>query len=331
MYAILALGGMVFGQAVRPAGAAVNPEILASLRSGIGLFAEARYTEALPLFDALFMNSEAGALRAEGAYWSAMAHIALRNYAAAEAMIDLFLEAFPDHQRLEELLYQQGRVYYLQQKYEQALQILNAYMVLYPESEVFSSVLFWIAESLYELGRLTDAERLYQTISENYSDSVKAEAARYRLDLIRFKYRETELLTLLRWSHEESLKVIEEFQRREKSYEQALQQYQRQIASLQQGDASGQTALTDQIARLEDQLAQLQQQLVARELELAAANAARQTIALTSTEVEPGSDAQGIAAATYANLLAMKERSLNLLVAYLEIMQTQQPAEGGDQ
>jgi len=43
---------------------------------------------------------------------------------------------------------------------------------------------------------------------------------------------ETELLSLLKWSHEESLKTMEEYQRRERSYDQALIAYQKRIADM---------------------------------------------------------------------------------------------------
>jgi hypothetical protein len=50
--------------------------------------------------------------------------------------------------------------------------------------------------------------------------------------LINQKKIEIELLALLRWSHEESLKTMEEYQRRERTYDQALTAYQKRIADM---------------------------------------------------------------------------------------------------
>jgi hypothetical protein len=59
----------------------------------------------------------------------------------------------------------------------------------------------------------------------DYPQSFKVEAARYRLSLIEFKRREEQLLRLLKWSHEDFLKTVEEFRRRQAAYEQELAAY----------------------------------------------------------------------------------------------------------
>ncbi|MBU0934868.1 MAG: tetratricopeptide repeat protein [Spirochaetes bacterium] len=287
---------------------------LTELRRGITLFAEARYTEALPVFDALLLQTNAGDLRAEGLYWSALTHIAMNSYPAAKAVIDTFLELYPGHNRLEELLYQQGRIHYIMQEYEKSLQILKAFITLYPEAEVYASALFWIAESLYELGRFTDAEKIYTSIREDHRDSIKAEAAAYRIDLIRFKYREEELLTLLKWSHEESLKVIEEFQRREKAYEQALNLYQKRYGDLQQSISGSDTNtdLAQQNSELTTQLQTLRLSIAAKDRQIASLTAAASTTSVQSTaNTEKVEDSQRL------KLIELKERTLELLSFYL--------------
>jgi len=285
------------------------------LRRGISLFAEGRYLDALPIFDALYLDQNAGNLRAEAVYWSALTHIALNNYSAASKVIDIFVELFPRHDRLEELLYQQGRLHYLQQNYEQALQIMKAFLVLYPESGVSASALFWVAESLYELGRLPEAEKIYNGILEDYPDSVKAEAARYRIELIRFKYREEELLTLLKWSHEESLKVIEEFQRREKAYEQALNLYQKRYGDLQRTMPTSQAELEAELTTLRTQVSSLQQTIAARDRQIASLGTAAQAS-------QPTQESSTVGSTTDRHLLELKERTLKLLAFYLDTLIT---------
>ncbi|MDR3249314.1 MAG: hypothetical protein LBT39_11070, partial [Treponema sp.] len=81
-------------------------------------------------------------------------------------------------------------------------------------------------------GQLDYARDIFTIVTQDYPRSAKFEASSYRLALIHQKKIEEELLTLLKWSHEESLKAIEEYQRRERSYDQALIAYQKRIAEL---------------------------------------------------------------------------------------------------
>jgi len=293
------------------------------LRRGIELFANSRYTEALPIFDALFLDPAAGTLRADGAYWSAITLLASGDPAAAEKVIESFLSAFPDHARTPELVYQKARAAFLQKDYERALRAFQVYIAAYPSSDQVSASVFWSAESLYSLGRLADAEKLYRTIGERYPESVKAEAAKYRLSLIQFKYREDELLTLLKWSHEESLRIIEEFQRREKAYEQALAVYQKRYGEAQRGVAQTQASLEDQVASLKltmDDLAKRLQDKDARVAELEALLVAAQAEASTAQAATPAmtDSVDATTASNSAELLAMKARALQLMQFYIE-------------
>ena len=242
------------------------------LRRGIELFANSRYAEALPIFDALYMNPSAGPLRADGAYWSVMTLLAAGDPAAAEKVIESFISSFPGHDRTAELMYQKARAAFLQKDYERSLRSFQAYMAANPRGEFLPATVFWSAESLYSLGRLSDAEKLYRTIGEKYPDSIKAEAARYRLSLIQFKYREDELLTLLKWSHEESLRIIEEFQRRERAYEQALEVYQKRYGEAQRGVAQTQASLEEQVASLKLAMDDLAKRLQDKDVQIGRAH-----------------------------------------------------------
>ena len=298
--------------------AAPSTKAADDLRRGIELFADARYAEALPIFDSLFLDPTSGGLRADGAYWTAMALLASGDPSAAERAIETFLTTFPGHARTPEMLYQKARATFLQKDYERAISSFQSYIAAFPEGDQVSASVFWSAESLYSLGRLSDAEKLYRTIGERYPSSVKAEAAKYRLSLIQFKYREDELLTLLKWSHEESLRIIEEFQRREKAYEQALEVYQKRYGDAKRGVAQTQASLEEQVTSLKlamDDLARRLQEKDARvaELErLLTETRARETAVVVTedgTTVAPSADAE---------LLDMKARALSLMQFYLE-------------
>lgn len=287
------------------------------LRRGIELFANEQYMEALPIFDSLFLDPASGSFRADGAYWSAMTLLASGDPMAAEKAIESFLTAFPGHSKTDEMMYHKARAAFIQRDYERALKTFGAFLSAYPEGDQVAAAIFWSAESLYSLGRLPDAEKLYRTIGEEYSDSVKAEAAKYRLSLIQFKYREDELLTLLKWSHEESLKIIEEFQRREKAYEQALEVYHKRYGEAQRGVSQAQASLEDQIDSLKmsmDDLARRLQEKDARVAELESLTESRPDSDTVSPGAMPASERVG----NDAELLVLKERALSLMEFYLE-------------
>ena len=221
----------------------------------------------------------------------------------------------PTHQKSAELLYHRGRIAYVLKDYERSIQALAAYIATNPAGDYAAAALFWSAESLYALGRLPEADKLYRTVVDRYPDHVKTEAARYRMALVQFKYREDELLTLLKWSHEESLRIIEEFQRREKAYEQALSVYQKRYGEVKTGTAAAQLSLEEEIAALKRSMDDMAKELQSRselikklQEEIAAAGAAPATASTPSVDT------------VRLQLIDMKERSLALIEFYLDVL-----------
>ena len=157
--------------------------------------------------------------------------------------------------------------------------------------------------------------------------------------LIERKNIETELLKLLKWSHEESLKTVEEYQRRERSYEQAIVAYQKRIAEMLKDTRTADLekdnrALTATLASLEADLAAAKKraedaaaQSAAAKAELdsrvaaASADAARAALAAaaaqTAATAVPVSQSEKIARllAVKAGALAVKEVLLERLGA----------------
>ena len=145
---------------------------------------------------------------------------------------------------------------------------------------------------------------LFRTVVERFPNAAKAEAARYKSDLVQLYKRERELLALLKLSHREALKAIEEYQRREQTYEQAIAGYQRRLAG-EGSDAERRTV-------------ELEQKLAQADKELQSLRAQVQTLGNTPAAADVGTTGgdDGRAAARntelITRLLAAKEDALAL-------------------
>lgn len=203
----------------------------AELQAGLLAFRQEQYQQALQSFRGVIADRDASALAPDAYFWSAMAYMALEMLEEADRALEHFLARYPGHPLASEAQYHKIRLLFLERDFENALQASQDFIRRNPDSSFVPNAYFWIGESLFSLGRLEEAERVFAKVVQDYPRSFKVEAARYRLSLVEFKKREEELLRLLKWSHEEFLRTVEEFQRREKAYEQALTAYQRRLAA----------------------------------------------------------------------------------------------------
>jgi len=303
----------------------------AALLAGVELFGQERYQDALDVFGKVLADPRARSERPEAAYWSVLSYLAIGDQTAAAASIDAFVSAYPTSPRLPDLLYQRGRILYSRGSFEEAIKVFAAFSEAAPDSDLFPSALYWSGECLYALGRLEEAERAFAAVVQKYPQSVKVEAASYRRSLIGLEYRQRELLKLLTWSHEESLRSVEEFRRREKAYEASISLYQKQLSDTKRGAAG---ALSDQdktSAELRAQIAEISASLASRDDELSQAarenarlraelDAAMHTAsqAAASPSQSPPAQALPIPEDDKSRALAYKSRALELLGFYLE-------------
>jgi TolA-binding protein len=212
------------------------------LRRGLEFYQQGRWREAIAELRRAQTEAVDPELKAEALYWIALSEISARDYAGAVQDIDTLELVAPESKRLREIPYHKGRALYYLGRYEEALLLLKLYAdgiagtsLLPADSEGAarkSAALYWMGECLYAMGQLDYAREIFSIVTQDYPRSAKFEASSYRLALIHQKKIEEELLNLLKWSHEESLKAIEEYQRRERSYDQALIAYQKRIAEL---------------------------------------------------------------------------------------------------
>jgi TolA-binding protein len=279
--------------------------------SGMSFFSKNDYRNALVLFRKVIANPSYSSLAPDAYYWSILSDLALKDFDSGTKDVEFFLGNYRNNPHYPDVIYQNGRLSFMKDDFEKALRIFQSFISAYPRHDMYPAALFWAGECMYQLGQFADAEKAFSVLVDKYPDSVKRETAQYRLDLIEQKYREIELLKLLKWSHEESLKSIEEFQRREKSYEQAINAFQRKIADMLKD--TRQAELEQRIADLEKQNADLTQRLNEKDAAIAALT--QQLNALS-----PGVVAAVPAATTddRETLLSMKNEALELKDFYIE-------------
>lgn len=202
---------------------------------GLAAFEKGDFELALQQFRDVILDTSLENYHSDAYYWIGRSYLAMNDIEKAARNIDFFVDQYPSHRLIADAEYQKGRILYLQKEYEKAIRQLYDYIEKYPDHEYRGNAYFWIAESFYFLGHLDKAKAIYDLIVRDFPRSYKFEASNYRRSLIDLKSREQELLRLLKISHEEYLKALEEFQQREKEYEQAIRSYQRRIASLGEG------------------------------------------------------------------------------------------------
>jgi len=241
-----------------------------ALMSGLDAYARSDWSNAILSFRKAISGGRSGA---EPWYWLIMSELSTESYPAALRDIDAFSAGFPSDSRIPDAMYQKGRVLYLTGRYEESIATLYQYLMKWPEHPMIASAYYWIGESLFACGRYEEARTVFGVVLGKYPQAAKREAAAYRIALINRTGREDELLALLKSSHEESLKIIEEYQRREKTYEQAITAYQKRISDMmkdsrlgdlekQLGDEKNRNAeLSERIAALEKANAELTAQV----------------------------------------------------------------------
>ena len=227
------------------AGNAFAQSPAARLAAGIELFRQGRLEEAVLELRRLQAEAPSRELRAEALFWISMAQLfsgefeqALRDMAALE-------ETDPASRRLARLPYYRGWALFHLGRYDQAIVFLMRYAdsVLPGPGGVFSAAdasrraaaLYWAGAALLSMGQLDRAADIFTYIINTFPASHKAGPAGTRLSMVNQRRVEAELLSLLRWSHEESLRSAEEFRRRERAYTQALLSYQRRISDMLRG------------------------------------------------------------------------------------------------
>ena len=209
------------------------------LNEGLEAFRTSDFETAMVRFREILLEEPDPQTEATAYFWLAKSAMATGRLSEAERNLEYYLRTFPDHTYAVEAAYQRGRLLFMQEDFAGAIEALNSFIDSHPESPFVANALYWSGESLYSLGRLDAARRVFQSVVSEYPRSFRVEAARYRIALIDLDERETELLELLRWSHEEYLQALDEFERREQAYQEAISSYQQQLSAVQDAQDAG--------------------------------------------------------------------------------------------
>lgn len=276
----------------------------ADLAAGASVLQAGDYKAAVAILRKVTADPAQSGSHADAYLLLAKAQIALASFADASASLEHYLQTFPKHRSYPEAVYLKGRLLYLQGEFESSIIALQRFLKSYPESVFAPNATYWAGEALFALGRLDESLALMHAVTRQWPDSAKAEAAGYRASLIELHKREVELLKLLKASHQEALTTIEEFQKRERTYEQAIAAYQRRLAGGGSETEKQAVAVEKQLAEREREVEALRAQVDAltRQLAQAAAQPVRTETAAASPPVVDHS----------ARLLKAKEQALDL-------------------
>jgi len=192
-------------------------------------------------------------------YWVILSQMAYSDFGSALLDMAELERMAPNSSYARDIVYHRARVYYIQGYFEDALHLFNRYNTSTSDSDKESSdrraaAFFWMGECLYSMGQFDEAEKFYAWVIGRYPDSSKIEASAYRLDIIKQKKIENELLALLQWSHEETLRTSEEYQRTIRTYEYTLNLYQRRIAELTSAENEFQSGNTEPLSETAGQI-----------------------------------------------------------------------------
>lgn len=129
-----------------------------------------------------------------------------------------FCNLYPDSEYKVYIDYQMGRALHYLGRYVDSISLLQKFCAENEQNELFSSALFWMAESFYASYYFEEAKGLYERVVSDFPNSAKYVESLYRLDLIVQREKEEKLLYLLKVTGEEYISSKENYDRQIKQY-----------------------------------------------------------------------------------------------------------------
>jgi TolA-binding protein len=231
------------------------------------LFDQNKFDESIILFREIILSSNIPDLQREAYFWIAKAYMNSDQLSQAETNIEYYLSNYKSEAlNYPEAVYQKGRLLFLQEQYQPAIEVLDTFIKTYKDNDLVSNAYYWIGECLYALGQFDDSAMMFKTVIDNYPNAVKTEACIYKMRLIEHKKSELALQNLLKWSQEQFISSLNQFKIKEKSLQQAIDEYEKkQGIVINQNDyddlkkkSSENDDLKKQIADLENRIKELE-------------------------------------------------------------------------
>ena len=213
-----------------------------SFQNGVNFFRQSRMLDAAAEFRSAQEMASNNYYFTQALYWVILAQLALGDYSSALNDMDVLEARAPNSEYAREMKFHRGRAYYNLGFFEDALIFFQNYVNSMPENpetaDRIAAAYFWMGECLFAMKHYDEAEKFYSWVVTRFPRSPRVEVSTYRIDLIKHRRVEQELLSLLHWSHEEHLRTSEEYQRRLRIYEHTLNVYQMRIAELTRAASS---------------------------------------------------------------------------------------------
>lgn len=156
---------------------------------------------------------------AEVWYMLIMCYVNSGKYGEVVSSASIFFENFDDSDLKSYVLYQQGKAYHLLNQNDSAVLVLSDFCHQNPESELYSSALYWLGECFFADYNYETARALYERVVSDFPDSSKCEDSKFKLDMINQREREQKLLYLLKMTGEEYLYSKENYEKQLKEYQ----------------------------------------------------------------------------------------------------------------
>ena len=152
-------------------------------------------------------------------YMIIMSEMNMEKFSNALSDCNYFMQTFNDSSLLPNVKYQRGRILHYVGQNDNAVLELSDFCHENPESPVYSSALFWIAECFYEDYSFETAKTLYERVVSEFPESSKVEDSLFKISLINQREREEKLLYLLKLTGEEYLSARETYEKQLRIYQ----------------------------------------------------------------------------------------------------------------
>ena len=117
-------------------------------------------------------------------YMIIMSEMNMEKFSNALADCNYFEQTFSDSSLLPNIKYQKGRILHYIGQNDNAVLELSDFCHENPESPVYSSALFWIAECFYDDYSFETAKTLYERVVTEFPESSKVEDSLFKISLI---------------------------------------------------------------------------------------------------------------------------------------------------